>query len=684
MNLYQNQLGLYGAAGAIYASRSGGGHKLKRAGGLDDLTVNQPYKQSRWKTAGKGLGGAFNVFGFGSNMGSLDGVGLKKGFDKQIKGRYFNYGKAVGKYMWIIAAIDLILMFVPGVRIVDAMVQLGVNMPASITEAAMKLGNEEITKYTDWAVALQHMFGQIEYEKWQKEMEEKGKSRMSLAVSDTKRGYEVDRNKLSAEKLLTEDIRKDYKDGKISKQMYDVMLKFSKGQGRMEDVMKLNPEEKKKLLEEYAMEKDYSWILKDLKQTLEQDVKKSRETGADFVDDQLEEKAMPSDQINWWNPVQVIARAGLDLFHRPDGDQVESYLLSDIKYADKIFKAGEMSIGYETVYLTAKEKFILYKLLHGDPSYLEDAPESTKKKFAEAGISTSKESSDGVTMFQPGPASALFAKDQIEKENKNFKNVQLKLKQYMATSGFSTDLDRQKELEKNILGYGEVNTGEFKKKQKMWEKFEAERNKIDEEKQKELEKNLPVKANAEIEKKEVKQETIVKDPEPVKLSFGYRVVNSGWNWGFGTFHDLESDDKITKDTQGYLGAKIKWVYNPADGKRYYLKQEIEAHEFFANPMAFQKYMPAGVYVNKNGSIFFGNPNPTEATDTAKEVIKDHDERQDIQKKALDFYKRNKVQEDSKAVYTPKTGVSVAGGANLNTQYVKAGKASIAGGNRMKK
>lgn len=634
MRLWQLQLGIYGGASAAYGAYKSGPNRLKRTGGVDDLT--QVPKKSK---TGRALRGAGNLFGFGANMGSTAGVGLKSGFDKQIKGRYFNFGKAVGPYMWIIAAIDLILMFVPVVRVVDTIIQLGITLPTAIYESAQGLENNEITRYTDWSEALLRAFGQVEYDKWQEEMQTKGRSNLSLALSETDRDYEVDKTKLGAEKLLEQDVRDDYAAGNISKQLYDIMLKFARGQGRMEEIVKLDPEEKKKLFKEYMVEKDYSWILRDLKQVLEVDIRNARDSQHGYVDEQLDKQIIQGEGWDPNNPFHVIGAGAVSLFTSPSGDKVEEYLLNDIKHAERIFKSGEVAVGYETVYLTAREKFIMYHFLMGNDSWLQKADQSTKDKFDKAGLVVE----DGETgMFQPGPASAQYAKESMAAEMENFGEAQGQLKQYMATAGHGQKLDRVNEIERNVLSYG----------------------------------NVDMKPSEKAEK--------VKDPEPVKLNFGYRVVNSGWAWAFGTFHDLDSQDHLTLNDPRYEGVKIKSVFDPATGKRYMLKREIEAHEFFANPMAFQNVLPDGVYVNKNGSIFFGNPNSTKETDTAKEVVEQHDERYDIQEQMLDFYSRNKEQEDSKAVYTPKSGGSVAGGTNLNTQYIKAGKASIAGGNRMKK
>lgn len=534
-------------------------------------------------------------------------VHVQPGFDKVINGEQFDYGKATAKYNWIIIMIDILLTFLPVVKIFDALFTLGVTLPVGIIEGLTN-GSGEISKHVDWQIALDHAFAQVEYEKWQKEMQEKGYSSMSVDKSDKQKWFNYNPNELDDKQLLDEDIRKDKEEGKISDELYNFIRNLAKGKGTIEGYYKLSEEDRKKLKEEYATGQDYSWILNDMLNSLNKNVKKESEEYA-------------------WD--EGISRS-----------EAENKLLKDINNADRLFEAGEVSVGFTSVYMTAKEKFIVYHWLQGDDSYLRDADQATKDKLAEKGIYEYQDGQEEANIAATGAVGAAIIGEDLARQKKEFAPAVDNIKSYMKRRGFREDLETVKKNEQYIENTTGINEDNVDNKDKS-----------------------DIKSNA-----------------ARKLEYNYRVSNAGINWGFGAFHDLQSRDQIDYNDERYHGVKIKGVTDPETGTYYGFTEEVEAHEFFNNPKKYEHVLPEGVYVNSSGQLFYGDP----AKGNNQEVGENAQERQELVDKAQNNYEKYYTQESSKGVYFNKTRGSVAGGTNFNRTFVAAGKASIAGGNRVKK
>lgn len=530
---------------------------------------------------------------------------VKPGFDEKINGQQFDFGRALGKYTVLYILIDLLLTVLPVVNLFDALISFGVVLPAGFIESAKGLENEEITRNIDWVTALDRALGQIEYDKWKEEVRSRGWSQMSVKRSDMQFWYDQEPSKMKDEDLLTEDVQKDYKSGKMSKELYDVIKKLMQGAGDLTDIRKLSEEDQKKLFEEYGSDKDYSWIIRDLLKELGIDVKKA-------VEDE------------YW-------RTGYGNFLARSREKVEYDMLGDIKYADQLFDAGPVSTGYAEVYLTAEEKFILYNWLTGNDEFLRNASEETKKKLKREGILEYEEGQDDAVIFRAGPAAANIAARNLVNENK-FPEAKAALSSYMASRGMRGDLQKMREHEatvKRIAGDG-----------KSGGSGEAQRAK-----------------------------------------YVYQVREAGWNWFKGD-QRFETDKQLTHKDKEYEGVSLRAVVDPNTGKQYFLKNGgVIAADFFENPQNYRDLLPDGVYVNSSGQLFFGDP----SSGSYQEAVNAYEERQELQQKGMDAYGKWRDMEDAAGVYVSKqTGASVAGGVKLNAKYVRAGKATISGGNMMKK
>lgn len=399
------------------------------------LTQTKPTIRGRaWgglKKGGRALGGVSQFFSLPMLLARQAQMQVyNPRFGEQVNGKYFNYKKAAGQWTWLLIAIDLMLSFVPFLNLGSTLLDL-TDLGASTIENALGDKNQTVSKYVDWVTALEQLLVNETYERWKEEMRNQGISQFSAKNEDIQKTFEQDVYKIKDEELLPEEWVKDRKDGKISDQLWKVILKLARGESARQDIRNLSKEDWKLLSEKYMIDTSKVSFITDTFDKFLKEAYNALKNEPHFQN--FPDKLFQFTNANMLN---YIAKMG--------PTERQNFFVN---------KIGKGSIYWNgvNVPMTGMRKYILYQIMQGEWDYLRRADDTDVKFFRDTLGIVVPEGGGQLQVTSAGEVTEEFYRQGQMKQKELLEPMWKDVERYSKRLGRLSTLGRVKQLEQQAL-----------------------------------------------------------------------------------------------------------------------------------------------------------------------------------------------------------------------------------------
>jgi hypothetical protein len=319
---------------------------------------------------------------------------------------------------------------------------------------------------------------------------------------------------------------------------------------------------------------------------------------------------------------QAVETAGLGAVAVSSDMLRNNYDRYDAKMQQSFWSPGKLWWDGRYVQFTAVQKWILHALLMGDDSRLRNASAADKNFFKEElGVLPFKEGQTSISVSRPGEVTEEFYRKGAIKRREAMEDV-----------------------------WGDV---------EAWQKRLGRK-----------------KASGRIKELQQKAENPDFVQPNTQLQFLYRVRGGDKPWTAGQY-DLKPTTTVHRPRAYYDEVWIIGFKHPVSGTEYKFKDPVDAKYYFYNPAKYRGELGDKIYINDEGLVY-------ESMDTVKDpkaqerYEKELEELGEMKAKEIELFRQNVAKEP----FIRQAGASLAGGAPVSGQYIKGGRASMAGGMRV--